>query len=209
VAILTGLAPDPHQPGYRLLEVDRGRFASLPAADLADLPLEVDREIPGPLLARLQALADVEGAYRAAVRSEARRAHARRDLRRRLIQKQHPPAAVEAALDRLAAQGLLDDDRFALAYAAARLRRGRGPARILRDLQAQGVERRMAEAAVAQATVEEGVEPEREARRIAERRAAQLVDFPVPTRRRRLRAFLLRRGFGGGEIRTLIEELCG
>jgi len=209
VAILTGLAPDPHQPGYRLLEVDRGRFASLPAADLADLPLVVDREIPGPLLTRLQALADVEGAYRAAVRSEARRAHARRDLHRRLIQKQHPPAAVEAALDRLTAQGLLDDDRFARAYAAARLRRGRGPARILRDLQAQGVERRMAEAAVARATVEEGVEPEREARRIAERRAAQLAALPAPARKRRLRAFLLRRGFGGGEIRTLIEELCG
>lgn len=209
MSILTGLAPDPHQPGYRLLEVDRGRFASLPAADLADLPLVVDRELSAPVLARLQHLADIEGAYRAAVRSEARRAHARRDLRRRLIQKQHPPAAVDAALDRLAAQGLLEDERFARAFASARLRRGRGPARILRDLQGQGVERRTAEAAVDQAIADEGVEPEREARRIAERRAAQLVDLPAPTRRRRLRAFLLRRGFSGGAVRALVEELCG
>jgi regulatory protein len=208
VPILTRLAPDPHQPGYRLLDVDRGRFASLPAADLAGLPLELDREIPPAVLARLRELADVEGAYRAAVRSEARRAHARWDLRRRLIQKQHPPAAVDAALDRLAAQELLDDGRFARAYAAARLRRGRGPVRILRDLQGQGVERRLAEAAVAQAVAEEGIEPEREARRIAERRVAQLAGLPAAARKRRLRAFLLRRGFGGGDLRALVNELC-
>jgi regulatory protein len=208
VAILTGLAPDPRQPGYRLLDVDRGRFASLPTAELAGLALQVDREIPLPVLARLRALADIEGAYRAAVRSEARRSHARGDLRRRLIQKQHPPAAVEAALDRLTAQDLLDDGRFARAYAATRLRRGRGPVRILRDLQAQGVERRLAEAAVGQAIAEEGVEPAREARRIAERRVAQLAGLPAAARKRRLRAFLMRRGFSGGDVGALVNELC-
>ena len=36
---LTALAPDPRQPGYRLVEVDRGRFASLPAEALQGLEL--------------------------------------------------------------------------------------------------------------------------------------------------------------------------
>src|SRR2546422_768667 len=47
------------------------------------------------------------------LRALARRAHARLDLQRRLVKKQHPPAAVEAALERLTIRGLLDDQRFA------------------------------------------------------------------------------------------------
>ena len=206
---LTGLAPDPRQPGNRLLEVDRGRFASLPADALAELPLALGREIAAPVLARLQELADLEAAYRAAVRVEARRSHARADLRRRLIQKQHPPAAVDDALARLTGQGLLDDARFARAYAASRLGRGRGPARLIKDLLAQGVERRLAETEVARAVTDEGVDPDEEARAIAERRVRQLADLPAPVRKRRLTAYLLRRGFSGGKMRALVERLCG
>jgi len=209
VPTLTGLAPDPRQPGNRLLEVDRGRFASLPADALAELPLALGREIAAPVLARLQELADLEAAYRAAVRVEARRSHARADLRRRLIQKQHPPAAVDDALARLTGQGLLDDARFARAYAASRLGRGRGPARLIKDLLAQGVERRLAETAVARAVTDEGVDPDEEARAIAERRVRQLADLPAPVRKRRLTAYLLRRGFSGGKMRALVERLCG
>ncbi len=206
---LTGLAPDPRQPGYQLLEVDRGRFASLPDAALAGLPLALGREIAPPLLARLQDLADLEAASRAAVRIETRRSHARMDLRRRLLQKQHPPAAVEAALARLVGQGVLDDARFARSYAATRLGRGRGPARLLKDLLAQGVERRVAEAAVARALADEGVDPDAKARALAEQRVGRLSDLPPATRKRRLTAFLLRRGFSGGNVRALVEELCG
>jgi regulatory protein len=103
----------------------------------------------------------------------------------------------------------LDDARFARAYAATRLHRGRGPARLLRDLLGQGVERRLAEAAVAQALADEGVDPEQEARALAERRVRQLADVPVPARKRRLTAYLLRRGYAGSQVRGLVEELCG
>ena len=123
--LLTGLAPDPRRPDYRLVEVDRGRFASLPAADLADLDLRIGAEIPAPIFERLQHLADLEGAHRAGLRALARRAHARFDLRRRLLQKQHPPAAVDGALERLAGQGLLDDAQFARDYAGAKATRDR------------------------------------------------------------------------------------
>ncbi len=206
---LTGLAPDPRQPGYRLVEVDRGRFASLPLEALEPLSLQLGAELAPAVLDRLRELADVEAAERAALRALARRAHARLDLRRRLVKRQHPPAAVEAALDRLALRGLLDDRRFAEQYAALRATRGKGPARLLRDLQAQGVERRTAEHAVRQALEEEGIDPEVEARAVAAKRARQLAGLPVPVRKRRLLAFLVRRGYGGPQLRELVEELCG
>jgi len=209
VPTLTGLAPDPRQPGYRLVEVDRGRFASLPLEALEPLSLQLGAELAPAVLDRLRELADVEAAERAALRALARRAHARVDLRRRLVKRQHPPAAVEAALDRLALRGLLDDRRFAEQYAALRATRGKGPARLLRDLQAQGVERRTAEHAVRQALEEEGIDPEVEARAVAAKRARQLAGLPVPVRKRRLLAFLVRRGYGGPQLRELVEELCG
>jgi regulatory protein len=209
VPTLTGLAPDPRQPGYRLVEVDRGRFASLPLEAVEPLGLQVGAELGPAALDRLRELADVEAAERAALRALARRAHARLDLRRRLVKRQHPPAAVEAALDRLALHGLLDDRRFAEQYAALRATRGKGPARLLRDLQAQGVERRTAEQAVRRALEEEGIDPGVEARAVAAKRARQLAGLPVAVRKRRLLAFLVRRGYGGPQLRALVEELCG
>jgi len=209
VPILTALAPDPRQPGYRLVEVDRGRFASLPVAALEPLSLQLGAALAPAVLDRLRDLADVEAAERAALRALARRAHARGDLRRRLVRKQHPPAAVDAALERLTARGLLDDGRFAEQYAALRATRGKGPARLLRDLVAQGVERRTAEDAVGRALEDEGIDPQLEARAVAAKRARQLGGLPVPVRKRRLLAFLLRRGYGGPQLKALVEELCG
>ena len=207
--ILTGLAPDPRRPGYHLVDIDRGRFASLPGESLAGLGLAVGREIGPRVLTRLQELADLEAAHRAALRALGRRAHARLDLRRRLLQKQHPPAAVDGALDRLAAAGLLDDARFAREYAATRATRGggRGAARLVRDLVTQGVDRRVAEEAARAALADEGVDPDVAARVVAERRARQLAGLPGPVRRRRLLAFLARRGFTGPEVRQLVEVL--
>ena len=205
--ILTGLAPDPRRPEYRLVEVDRGRFASLPAETLVGLDLVVGREISPRVLERLQELADLEAAHRAALRAVARRAHARLDLRRRLLQKQHPPAAVDAALDRLAAASLIDDTRFAIDYAAAKARRGRGPTRLVGDLLSQGVERRVAEEAVRVSLAAEGFDPTLAVRALAEKRARQLSSLPPAVRKRRLTAFLVRRGFEGHQIREVVEAL--
>jgi len=205
--ILTGLAPDPRRPDYRLVEVDRGRFASLRATDLADLELQLGAEISAPVYERLQELADLEAAQLAALRSLNRRAHARLDLRRRLLQKQHPAPAVDAALERLRAAGLIDDMRFAFDYAAAKARRGRGAARLMRDLQAQGVERRVAEEAVRRALAAEGLDQAETVRALVKKRAKQLAGLPPMVRKRRLVAFLVRRGFAGADVREAVEAL--
>lgn len=207
MGVLTGFAPDPRRPGYRLLEVDRGRFASLPEELLASLGLAPGVELSPAVLDRLQALADVEAAYNAAVRAQARRPHARRDLRRRLVQKQHPPQAVDAALERLVGQGLLDDRSFAEHFAATRAARGRGPVRLVSDLLQQGVDRRVAEEAVQVAVAEEGLDLQSAVRHVATRRAVQLGDLPAGVLRRRLLAYLGRRGYGGAEVREVVEQI--
>ena len=207
MAVLTGATPDPRSPGYCQLEVDRGCFASLPEELLAPLGLVVGAELTVETLDRLQALADIEAAYRAAVRAQTRRPHARADLRRRLIQKQHPPSAVEVALERLAGQGLLDDRRFAHHFAATRATRGRAPARLVMDLLQQGVDRSVAEEAVRQALKEEAVDPDVEMRRIAARRVPQLAGLPAEVAQRRLLAYLARRGYQGEGVRATVQQV--
>jgi regulatory protein len=207
VAVLTDIAPDPLRPGYRVLEVDRGRFASLPEEALDGLSLGPGLTLDPGTVARLQHLADVEAAYRAALRAQARRPHATRDLRRRLILKQHPPAAVDAAVQRLAARGVLDDRRFAEHYVATRAARGRGPARLLKDLQRYGLDRQLAEEAMRTTLHAEGIDVDRTLRQVAERRAASLGNLPSPVKRRRLTAYLSRRGYYGAMVRTLVDDL--
>jgi len=207
VPILTTIAPDPRRPGYRFVEVDRGRFASLPVEAIETAGLRVGQELSVPVLERLHELADVEAAYRAALKALAARGRARGDLERRLVRKQHPPHAVAQALDRLVHQGLLDDAQFAREYVARRAASGRGPARLVGDLVAQGIERPAAEAAVEAGLAFEGVDPAEVLRAVAMRRAAQLKSLPGVTRKRRLYAFLARRGYPGAAVRELVEEL--
>jgi regulatory protein len=190
-----------------MVEVDRGRFASVPEDALRDLALVPGMTLSLPTLERLQHLADVEAAHRAALRAQSRRPHASRDLRRRLILKQHPPAAVDAAVERLTLQGLIDDCRFAEHYVATRAARGRGPARLVKDLLRQGLERRMAEEAVRATLLAEQIDVDRTLRLVAERRAAGLGALPPAVKRRRLAAYLSRRGYHGPHVRSLVEDL--
>jgi regulatory protein len=207
VPVVTGLAPDPRHPGYCLVEVDRGRFASLPAETVAPLRLEIGQGLSDSVLQRLRAAADQEAAGRAALRALSRRSYARFDLQRRLVRKQHPPVAVERALDRLATQGLLDDRQYAEHFAATRAARGRGPTRLVSDLVRQGVDRRLAQEAVQATLSAEGIDPGTAVRGVAARRAAQLGDLPVAVKRRRLLAYLARRGYEGHMVRTVVEEV--
>lgn len=207
--VLTGLAPDPRQPEYRLVEVDRGRLASLPEQALAALKLAVGQQLEPAVLAQLRELAQREATAQAALRALARRSYAGVDLRRHLVHRRHPVPFVDAALERLAGRGLIDDRRHAEQYAAVHAARGHGPARLLKDLLLQGVERRTAEQAVRQALAQEGIDPVALARAVAIKRARQLGALPKPVRRRRLRAFLLRRGYSGTQVNELVTELCG
>ncbi|HET7600300.1 MAG TPA: regulatory protein RecX, partial [Gemmatimonadales bacterium] len=147
-------------------------------------------------------------AYRTVLRALERRAHARADLARRLLRRGHPADAVHAALDRVAGLGLLDDVRFAAHYVQTRAVRGRGPARILRDLLALGVERSVIDRALAD---EWPPEADRTALpfALAAQRSRQLGDLPRPVKRRRLLAYLSRRGYGGHDALEAVRRALG
>ncbi len=204
---VTGLRPDKRAPGCLVIELDGARFASLPEEQVQSLGLEQEDEIDNERLQQLSYLADVESSYRVAIRMLAARPRAVNEVLQRLRVRGHNPSAAAEAVGRLEEKGLLDDQEFARHFVRVRSARGHGPSRLLTDLLTRGVERRLAERAIDAVLDAEGVDPAAQARALAEKRARQLGDLPEEVKRRRLLAYLDRRGFRGGDVLEIVAEL--
>jgi len=203
--VVTAVEPDPRKPGVMRVHVDGRPYCAVPASALGRAEVGPGTHLTPERLNLLGELADEEGAFRTLLRALERRAFARADLGRRLARKGHRPEAVDAALARAAGLGLLDDADFSRNYVETRSTRGRGPARVQRDLLAMGVERRHIDAAIA-AQWPEDVDRSAMPRALAVRRARQLGALPREAKRRRLVAYLARRGFTGPEVSQAIRE---
>ena len=194
--IVTAIEPDPRRPGSVRVLVEGRHFATVDRAAIAGLGS--GHALDASTTEQLAEAADVEAAYRTVLRALGRRPHARADLGRRLMRRGLAPAAVDAALARADQAGLLDDQAFARHYVATRAERGRGPARLARDLSSMGVARASIDLAIAEQWPDDA---DRRAMPVtlAAKRAAQLRNLPRPVKRRRLLAYLARRGFTGRE----------
>ena len=204
---VTSLEPDRRIPGNVLVELDFARYTSLPAETVASLGLEERADLDEAQFERLERAADVEAAYLVAVRILTAMPRAVQELKRRLRQRGHKAPIAAEAVGRLESSGLLDDDAFAEYFTRSRLARGHGPPRILTDLLSRGVERGLAEKSIAHVLEAEEVDPNEKARTLAEKRATQLGDVPADTKKRRMLAYLGRRGFRGYEVTEIVDEV--
>lgn len=204
---VTSLTPDARTPGYVVVDVDGKRFACLPIETVQALGLRVELELDHAVSGRLRRAADGEAAYQVAVRLLATHPRAANELLRKLRDRGHDPQAAAEAVGRLEAKGVINDDVYAQHFVRVRAGRGHGPGRLLTDLLARGVDRRVAERAIAAVSGAEGVDPLVQARELAHKRAAQTQGLPPRTRRRRLLAFLARRGYRGREVGELVAEV--
>ena len=203
---ITAIDQDPRRPGTVRLELDGTRFGVVPAELIVAEGLSPGQTIAPDVHERLSAAADVEAAFRTGLRMLELRSYARADLGRRLQRKGHPRAAVDVALQRLLTMGLLNDEAYARNYVQTRAARGRGPSRLVRDLLAMGVQRSVIDRAVA-AEWPEGSDRTSMPQALVSKRAAQLGTMPKQTKRRRLLAYLARRGFSGRDVSALVESV--
>lgn len=206
MSTVTGLEPDPRRNGRVRLEVDGKVYCTLTVEQVATHHLVPGRVIDEPLQEFLQQAADADAALRALLRALERRSFSRQDLARRLRQRGHTPAAVAAGLERADQLGLIDDAAYALNFVATRAARGRGPARLRRDLQLSGVARHLIEAAL-EAQWPDGADASASVTSLVARRVQQLKSLPRVVRRRRILAFLARRGFAGADVRQVVDRL--
>lgn len=196
------------RPGRFAVTLVDGRAFTVPIAALSD----TGATRPGVALdasavchlARESAITDVADR---AINTLARGRKTRRELERRLRRHQPDKGLVSEALDRLEAMGVLSDSEVAHAEAAARLRRGEAPARVRQVLRQKGVDTTTVQDALHAAIRDDGFDELRACREVAEKRLRALGDKDPVVIRRRLVAYLQRRGFGGREIGAVLRDL--
>jgi regulatory protein len=131
-----------------------------------------------------------------------------RQLRRKLIQKEIPIEDADAVIERLLGAGLLDDTRYAVAYARSKLvGQGASARRVGQDLARKGVNSEISKQAIAEVIVEEEVDTRAIVERVARKKIASMGDLDPMVLRRRLYAFLARKGYELDEIRDAIASV--
>jgi regulatory protein len=166
------------------------------------------RELSSDDLTELGAAASAERVMGDAHRLLGHRARSTDELRRRLLAKEHEEAAVEHALERLTAGGLLDDAAFARSFVADKRRlEGWGVERIRRGLRQLGVDAADVDAALGEGTDDDAGELDRALAVLRKRGSPR---HPLEAERRRAFDALRRRGFSTptayAAIRVWTEE---
>ena len=137
------------------------------------------------------------GAIRAAaVALLARRDYLTAGLQQRLQSQGFDPADAAAVIAELAAERLLEDERFVERFVASRAERGQGPARIAMDLRSQGAPEALIEAAI-----RDGPDWGAVAREVRRRKFGPESPGSWPEKARQAR-FLQYRGFSSDHIRA-------
>ena len=147
-------------------------------------------------------------AYNYALNLLSARPYATRALHRKLIQKQYSAADADDAIRRLVDNGLLNDAKYAEQYARSKmLSTGTSKRRVQQDLYRKGIAGDLATNAIANVLESEEIDPAVVIERVARKKLAQLGDLEPVVLRRRLFAFLARRGYDVDEIKVVVSRL--
>ena len=207
---VTAIEPQRHHPERVNVHVD-GAFRLALAAELVLAEtLRVGDEVDDARLERLEARDRSWKARDAALSLLSHRARSAEELRRRLKRKGFEAEVADDTVERLGGMGMVDDAAFAESFVRDRVRlRPRGPRRLANELRAKGVDEATARGAITSSMAREEASETDLARAAADRWKPRPGEEPDRARRR-LHAFLARRGFGGDAIRTgLSEKLNG
>ncbi len=129
-------------------------------------------------------------------------------MHRKLIQKKYPAADADDAIRRLVDNGLLNDAKYAEQYTRSKiLSTGASKRRLQQDLFRKGIKGDVATIAIANVIESEEIDPAAVVERVAKKKLAQMGDLEPLVLRRRLFAFLARRGYDVDEIKRVISRL--
>jgi regulatory protein len=144
-------------------------------------------------------------AYLDALHMLARRELSVRQLRERLVERDHDRDDIERAIDRLLEQGSLDDARVAAAYVATALKvKGRGRLRIQRELQEMGIDKAVAAEALASAFG--GTDERALVRAALHKKLRTRTKIDTPAEYARIYQFLMRQGFSPAVVTAALRQ---
>ena len=195
--------------GVRVL-VDGGPFATVAAQDIADLGIRAGQPLDPEAVSLLERRAELFAARAVALRMLAYRALPGCEIERRLTRKGHDKAVAALVVVRLRDAGLINDVEFARHFVRTRATGRRyGPSRLEADLRRLGLDEKTAAAAVRDTLAADEIDPAQLLRDAATRKFRTLAGLGRDVQHRRLRAYLLRRGFAPTDISAVIKTVLG
>lgn len=204
--VVTALESDRRLSGGVRVWVDGASFATVAAEDVGALALAVGATLTAGALEKVERRSEAFAARQTALRILAFRALPSQEIHKRLVRKGYLEPVAAEAVGFLLSAGLVDDAEFARHYARTRARRFRyGPARLTKDLRRFGIGEREAREAVESALAAEGVEPLELLKEAARKKLATLRGLDPVVRRRRLKTYLLRRGFAVSDVIEVVK----
>jgi regulatory protein len=147
-------------------------------------------------------------AYEYALRLLTARSYTARSLLRKLTQKGIEPETARAVMERLEANGLIDDVKYAEQYTRSKvLSGGASKRRVVQDLRRKGIAQPLADAAIAKVFADEEVDPRAMAENAARKKVRQMGDLEPLVLRRRLFGFLARKGYELDDIKRVVSKV--
>ena len=206
--LVTSIAAAPRRTGRFDISIDGRHAATLSIEAIERLQLAVGVVVDERLEAALTRETNVVRTYDRALNMIALRARSASELRRLLIRKGEDIEYVDVAIDRLVRAGFLDDSSFAKQFTRSKVAgAGLSRRRVQQELARRGVSREVAESAIAEVFVEENVDEDGTLERVARKKLKTLGRFDATVQRRRLYAFLARRGYDSDAIARTVREV--
>jgi regulatory protein len=204
---VTAIVASPRAPGRFTVMVDGKAAHVLGLAAIERLALSVGASTVGRehLVAREEATLRT---YDRAVMMLAARGRAAKDLERQLVRRGEPAEFARLAVERLASEGFVDDESYARSFVRSKSA-GAGLARrrLQQELGRKGVERSVADQAIAEVFDDEQIDEVAAATALAMKRARALSGADPAAARRRLYSFLARRGYAPSVISAAISRV--
>ena len=204
---VTQISEHPRKPGRYIVEVDGREFAVVNLDAITETKTKIGVVIDDARAAQLREAGEVVATYDRALNLLAFRARSSRELSRRLKEKGASAECIEQVITKLRDAGLVDDADFARQVARSKVSGGASKRRVQQELFKRGVERDVADEAVSEVLADENVDMVAVAERVARKRLPSLTSADPQSRRRRLYAFLARRGHDSETIRTVMDRV--
>jgi regulatory protein len=184
-----------------------GAFAfGLPLNAVVDFQLKSGRQLTPIEIEELKELDDTAKATDSAIRLLTSRPRSVREIRDRLRRKEYGDETIDRVIERLREWRYIDDDAFARFWVENReSNRPRGRRLLEQELRMKGVERETVTNAIDEADIDERTG----ALEIARIKLRSYRGEEEPVARRRLGAFLARRGYGYDIVKPVLDELFG
>ncbi len=134
------------------------------------------------------------------------RQRSEKELYHRLKKKNFREEVISQAISFLKDKGFIDDELFAKAWIESRLKRSLGLRKIQNELNLKGLDKKIIERQISE--IKKFYSEEEIVNKIAKERFAKLKGIEPEIIKRRLYAYLLRRGFSSEVIVDAIDQSC-